>query len=207
MLDTLKSFLSEFGEGAKSAPAFEANDYRLAAAALLIHVMAIDGQEKPAELDRLRDILKAQFALDDARTDALIEAATTADREAIDLYRFTSLLNRELDEAERLRIVEMMWEIVYADGKMNEFEDNVVWRAADLLGISSRDRIEMRRRVSGDAWAHRSRSSPARPPASAGSWRKFSRVTAIAWYWSHGARTGSMRSPTRSLLPVSRGRR
>ena len=43
----------------------------------------------------------------------------------------------------------MMWEIVYADDKANEFEDNVVWRAADLLGISSRDRIEMRRRVSG----------------------------------------------------------
>ena len=48
-----------------------------------------------------------------------------------------------------LRIVEMMWEIVYADGKVNEFEDNVIWRAADLLDISSRDRIEMRRRVSG----------------------------------------------------------
>jgi uncharacterized tellurite resistance protein B-like protein len=113
--------------------------------------MTIDGQEKPAEFDRLRDILKTQFALDDAQTDALIEAASAADREAIDLYRFTSLINRELDEAGRLRIVEMMWEIVYADGKVNEFEDNVVWRAADLLGISSRDRIEMRRRVAGDA--------------------------------------------------------
>lgn len=147
MLDTLKNFLSEFGEGTKTAPLFEANDYRLAAAALLIHVMTIDGQEKPAEHDRLREVLKSQFALDDAQTDILIEAATTADREAIDLYRFTSLLNRSLDEAGRLRIVEMMWDIVYADGKVNEFEDNVVWRAADLLGISSRDRIEMRRRV------------------------------------------------------------
>ncbi len=43
----------------------------------------------------------------------------------------------------------MMWQIVYADGKANEFEDNVIWRAADLLHVSSRDRIEMRRRVSG----------------------------------------------------------
>ena len=48
MLDTLKSFLSEFGEGTKTAPQFDANDYRLAAAALLVHVMTIDGQEKPA---------------------------------------------------------------------------------------------------------------------------------------------------------------
>ena len=41
----------------------------------------------------------------------------------------------------------MMWEMVYADGRMNEFEDNVVWRASDLLGISQRDRVEMRREV------------------------------------------------------------
>lgn len=149
MLDTLKSFLSEFGEGTKPAPLFESGDYRLAAAALLIHVMTIDGHEKDTEHDRLRAILKNQFALDDEQADTLIEAATTAARDAIDLYRFTSLLNRSLDEAGRLRVVEMMWEIVYADGKANEFEDNVIWRAADLLGISSRDRIEMRRRVFG----------------------------------------------------------
>jgi uncharacterized tellurite resistance protein B-like protein len=149
MLDTLKSFLSEFGEGTKAAPQFEAGDYRLAAAALLVHIMTIDGQEKEQEHDKLRAILRKQFDLDDAQTDALIEAATAADREAIDLYRFTSLLNRSLDEAGRLRIVEMMWEIVYADGKVNEFEDNVIWRAADLLHIASRDRVEMRRRVSG----------------------------------------------------------
>ena len=149
MLDALKSFLSEFGEGTKNPAAFESDDYRLAAAALLIHVMSIDGQEKEQEHDKLRAILRKQFDLDNKQTDALIEAATAADREAIDLYRFTSLLNRSLDEAGRLRIVEMMWQSVYADGKVNEFEDNMIWRAADLLHVSSRDRIEMRRRVSG----------------------------------------------------------
>jgi uncharacterized tellurite resistance protein B-like protein len=41
----------------------------------------------------------------------------------------------------------MMWELVYADGQVSEFEDNVVWRAADLLGISSRDRIELKRKA------------------------------------------------------------
>jgi hypothetical protein len=52
-----------------------------------------------------------------------------------------------VDEGGRLRIVEMMWELVYADGQVNEFEDNVVWRAADLLGVSSRDRIDLKHRV------------------------------------------------------------
>jgi uncharacterized tellurite resistance protein B-like protein len=54
---------------------------------------------------------------------------------------------RTVDEAGRLRIVEMMWELVYADGTVSEFEDNVVWRASDLLGISSRDRLELKHRV------------------------------------------------------------
>ena len=54
---------------------------------------------------------------------------------------------RSVDEAGRLRIVEMMWELVYADGQVSEFEDNVIWRAADLLGVSSRDRIDLKHRV------------------------------------------------------------
>ena len=47
------------------------------------------------------------------------------------------------------RVGAKTWMLVYADGKANEFEDNVIWRAADLLHVASRDRIEMRRRVSG----------------------------------------------------------
>ena len=43
----------------------------------------------------------------------------------------------------------MMWQIVYADHQVTEFEDNLIWRAADLLGVSSRERIELRRRVAG----------------------------------------------------------
>jgi uncharacterized tellurite resistance protein B-like protein len=54
---------------------------------------------------------------------------------------------RSVNEEGRLRIIEMMWELVYADGQVSEFEDNVVWRAADLLGISSRDRIELKHKV------------------------------------------------------------
>jgi uncharacterized tellurite resistance protein B-like protein len=88
-----------------------------------------------------------QFDLDDDAATELIAVATAADREAVDLYGFTSQINRSLDEDGRKRIVKMMWEMVYADGRLNEFEDNVVWRASDLLGISQRDRVEMRREV------------------------------------------------------------
>src|SRR2546423_1627708 len=150
MLDSLKNFISDLTGGDKLPARFEETDYRLAAAALLIHASAIDGTMTDVERDRLRAVLKARFALEDAATDALIDAGTRADNEAVDLYHFTSLINRTLDEAGRLGIVEMMWEMVFADGRVNEFEDNLMWRAADLLGVSSRDRIALRQRVAGE---------------------------------------------------------
>ena len=71
---------------------------------------------------------------------------------------------RSVDEEGRLRIVEMMWELVYADGQVSEFEDNVVWRAADLLGVSSRDRIDLKHRVaaSGHRQSLEARITPTR---------------------------------------------
>ena len=150
MLDSLKNFISDLTGGEKHPSRFEHNDYRLAAAALLIQAATIDGKETGAEHDKLRAVLKARFALDDAATDELVDAATLAENEAVDLYRFTSLINRTLDEKGRLGIVEMMWEIVFVDGSVNEFEDNLMWRAADLLGVSSRDRIALRRQVANE---------------------------------------------------------
>jgi uncharacterized tellurite resistance protein B-like protein len=112
-----------------------------------VHAAAIDGDVSPSERDKLHSVVKRRFDLDDAAADELIDKATTAEHEAVDLYHFTSLLNRALDEPGRARVIEMMWEIVYADGRRGELEDNLLWRAADLLGVSPRERIELRRRV------------------------------------------------------------
>jgi len=150
MLDSLRNFVSELAGGTKHPGRFEENDYRLAAAALLIHASTIDGNMTGDEREKLQAVLKSRFALDDAATEELIDVGTLAENESVDLYRFTSLLNRSLDEPGRLGIVEMMWEMVFADGRVNEFEDNLMWRVADLLGVSSRDRIALRRRVAGE---------------------------------------------------------
>ena len=150
MLDSLKNFLSDLTGGRKHPGRFEENDYRLAAAALLIHASTVDGAMSGLERDKLRAVLKSRFSLDDAATGELIDVGTLAENESVDLYHFTSLINRTLDEAGRLGIVEMMWEVVFADGRMNEFEDNLMWRVADLLGVSSRDRIALRRQVANE---------------------------------------------------------
>jgi uncharacterized tellurite resistance protein B-like protein len=147
MLERLRKFLSEVAEGGKHPAHFDHNDYRLAAAALLVHTAEIDGNMSAAERQKLHALIQRLFALSEAETDTLISEATEAEHEAIDLYHFTTVINRSLDENARLRIIEMMWEIVYADGRVSEFESNLIWRAADLLGISSRDRIELGRRV------------------------------------------------------------
>jgi uncharacterized tellurite resistance protein B-like protein len=156
MFESFRKFLSEVSQGGKHPTHFEPNDYRLAAAALLVHAAAIDGNISEVERDQLRTVIKRQFGLDEATTDELVAEATEAEHEAIDLYHFTSVINRSLDEDGRRRVVEMMWEIVYADGRVTEFESNLIWRAADLLGISSRERIELghevaRRRAAGAA--------------------------------------------------------
>jgi uncharacterized tellurite resistance protein B-like protein len=150
MLDSLKNFISELTGGEKHPGRFEGNDYRLAAAALLIHASTIDGNMTGTEREKLHALVKSRFALDDAATEELIDVSTLAENEAVDLYRFTSLINRTLDEPGRLGIVEMMWEMIFVDGRVNEFEDNLMWRVADLLGVSSRDRIALRRRVAGE---------------------------------------------------------
>lgn len=150
MFESFKSFITEFVDGEKHPDQFAEDDYRLAAAAMLVHAAAIDGEMSQSERDKLHAVIKQRFALDDATTDELITKATAAEHESVDLYHFTHQLNRALDEDGRAKIVEMMWEIVYADGQRDELEDNLIWRAADLLGVSAHERIALRRRVGGE---------------------------------------------------------
>ena len=146
MLDGLRQFIADV-VAPHPTRAFDETGYRLAATALLIHVISLDGRPSEREKRKLHSLIESHFGLDPGSADKLIASATLIEGEAVDLYRFTSVIMREVDEAGRLKIVEMMWELVYADGQVSEFEDNVVWRAADLLAVSSLDRIELKHRV------------------------------------------------------------
>jgi uncharacterized tellurite resistance protein B-like protein len=148
MLDGLRQFIADvISPTAHEHRSFDDTGYRLAATALLIHVISLDGQPSEVEKRKLHSLIESRFGLDRGMADQLIASATLVEGEAVDLYHFTSVILRSVNEEGRLRIVEMMWELVYADGQVSEFEDNVVWRAADLLGVSSRDRIDLKHRV------------------------------------------------------------
>ena len=116
---------------------------KLATAALLVHLAAIDGTVSEAERAALRGTLMDTYDLSEPEVDKLIVEATRRDQESVDFYRFTSALS-SLDEAEKLGIIRMMWQVVFADHKNHELEDNMVWRIAELIGVSARDRMTLR---------------------------------------------------------------
>jgi uncharacterized tellurite resistance protein B-like protein len=147
VFDALKNFVSELASGDKQAGDFAADDFRVAYAALLVHAAAIDGEVSGAERSKLVTLLKQRFDLDDEAAKHLVEQATAADARAVDLYHFTRLLNETLDEPGRLRMIETMWNVAFVDGAASEYEDNLIWRVSDLLGVSSSERIALRQRV------------------------------------------------------------
>ncbi len=147
MFRALSDFIADIAGGHREPDRFGEDDYRLAAAALLVHVISIDGIVDDVERESLRDILARRFDLSAEDSALLVERAIAKDAEAVDLYAFTSILNRALDDEGRRRIVEMMFQVAYADGGLSEFEDNLVWRAAELLHVASRDRVEIRREI------------------------------------------------------------
>ena len=149
MLEALKRFVEEL-VGAENDRHFDETDHRLAAVALLVHAMQIDGTIEPAERKMLADLVHERYGLDAEAARKLVADAEERNAEAVDLYSFTSILKRALDEEGRQKVVKMLWQIVYADGSVHEFEDNLVWRVAELIGVSSRDRIRIRKEVESD---------------------------------------------------------
>jgi len=147
MFGSLKNFfMSVAGDPRES----ENKDCQLATAALLTRVATVDSEMSDARREKLRALLKSHFGLDDLGVAQLIRGAVEAARSAVDLYHFTRQLNGVLDSQGRQYVVKMMWQVIYADGPANDCESNIIWRTADLLGVSSRQRIELRQIVAAD---------------------------------------------------------
>lgn len=147
MLDRLLSFLKDIPGGHSGTGMNASDDPRVAAAALMIHVMDADGVRRSGESTALRHALSETYGVAGDELDALLAAGESADREAIDLYAFTSVLKRHLDEKARVEFIGIMWDVVYADSELHELEDNTVWRVAELIGVDRRDRIAARQRA------------------------------------------------------------
>ena len=146
MLGSMKNLLSYLAGGAGA----QSDGYArwLVTAALLTRVATVQREMSDARQKALRLALQSGLSLDDHTTARVIGESAVINRNAIDLYHFTRQLNETVNDEGRLQMVRMMWEIAYADGDADEFDANVIWRAADLLGVSPRQRVELRQQVS-----------------------------------------------------------
>ncbi len=116
-------------------------------AVLLIHAGRIDGREDSDERAKRDELLAGKFGLSPDELRELTAKAGELDDDAVDLYRFTSVLTKSFDQEGRKQIVRMLWEIVLADGVVTDYEANFMWRVAELLGVSTRDRVALRKSV------------------------------------------------------------
>ena len=147
MLAKLKELADRLLGEDQRAEHLREEELQLAAAALLVHASLIDGRADPEERRKLKNLLQVRFNLGDDEFERILGEAKAWEQESVDLYSFTSVLCRELDQEGRQRIVEMLWEIVLADGVLHEYEADLVSRGAELLGVSTRDRVRLKKIV------------------------------------------------------------
>jgi uncharacterized tellurite resistance protein B-like protein len=147
MFEQFLTFLEGLGGSRKGEGGLDASDPRVAAAALLYAVMDADGNRLESEQAALSRELAEYFGEDEKALRDVLAAGDDAEGSSVDLYQFTSILMRALNAERRLAFVEAVWEVVYADGELHELEDNLVWRMCELLGVSARDRVLLKRKV------------------------------------------------------------
>jgi len=120
---------------------------QLATAVLLLETMRADAAIASEELAAVTAILGERFALTGDEVARLVELGERTADAASDLYQFTSLLNRELDLAEKTRIVEYMWQVAYADSHVSAHENHLMRKIADLLHIPHGDYVAAKTRA------------------------------------------------------------
>jgi uncharacterized tellurite resistance protein B-like protein len=158
MFATLRRLFSDLA-ARDPATVFAEDDPRLAVAALMSHVVGADGEARPAERLRMLEELGRRYGLDEDVARDLAAAARDAELEAATVQRFTAGLQRTTTIEERREIVASLWKIACAEGGVREFEENVVWRIADLLGLEPHERTALRKTVEADCEAEALRAA------------------------------------------------
>ncbi len=144
MFDNLKSLF--FG-GSDSAPGNVDDDVRLAAAALLVEAGMVDGSLEGVESARILKLLSERFGLSGEAAQALLTQASALQEQSNQLFPFTKVIVDKFDSTQRIMVIEMLWEVVYADGQLHDYEASLVRRVAGLLFVSDQDSGAARQRA------------------------------------------------------------
>jgi uncharacterized tellurite resistance protein B-like protein len=123
------------------------DELHIAAAMLMVEAMHLDGEASDEEIASTKAILSRHFELETADTDALFDMAWDRHEESVDLHRYTKTIKDRFSEKERIEMIELLWEVVYADGELHALESNLLRRIGGLIYVSDRDRGDARKRV------------------------------------------------------------
>ena len=148
MIERIKALLLGGGGNRPAGSEVDAeDDARVAAAALLVEAACMDGTVDDSERDTIARLLGASFGLEAEAAAELMEAATRAVAESNQIYAFTRVINDRYSPEERVGMIEMLWEVAYADGHLHHYESNLVRRVSGLIHVPDRDSGEARKRV------------------------------------------------------------
>ncbi|MEM7562832.1 MAG: TerB family tellurite resistance protein [Pseudomonadota bacterium] len=120
---------------------------RVATAVLLVEVMRADFKVEESERQGLRDLLNRQFQLTGEELDALLEEAESDADRLVSLQHVTRLMNEHYDHPMKCRVVEMMWQMVFADGDKDHYEEHLIRQVAELLYLSHSEFIQARHKA------------------------------------------------------------
>lgn len=148
MIDLVKKFFGKRSHDDSSNQRRQRpRDIRIATCALLLEMSNIDGEFSALERENIISILKGDFDLSDEHATTLLEASSEELKGSIDIWQFTNLINQNYSIEEKIRVVEMVWDVVYADGKLDKHEDYLVHKLATLLHLTHKQLIEAKLKV------------------------------------------------------------
>jgi uncharacterized tellurite resistance protein B-like protein len=137
MIDVIKRFFNKATPKVNEASGRNTeHDIRVATCALFVELARIDEKFTEEEMNTIVSILKERYGLSPEHADALIAEAERALEKSVDLWQFSSLINKNYSNEEKIEIVETLWRIVYVDGKMDQYEHYLMNKLQNLLRLS-----------------------------------------------------------------------
>lgn len=147
MLATIQSFIHSAITPASDGVQEKRVGLQLAAAALMVEVAAADFRQAPEERQILIQALQKSFELSEQDLQQLLDDAERRQQQATSLYEFTSVINEHCSQDEKFEILVHLWEVAFADGELDKYEDHRIRRIAELLHLSHREFIQAKLRV------------------------------------------------------------
>ena len=146
MLDRIKA-LFEPAETSDNQATVSSDELPIAAAALLVEAASLDGEFDILERQSIHAIVKTHFNLSTDETRTLLELAELAVEKSGQLFGFTRVVKDRYNDGDRIKMIEMLWEVAFSDGRVDAFEKNLIQRVAGLIFVSDKDRGLARKRV------------------------------------------------------------